>query len=369
MGDTEGRQALIRGGALDALRFAAAAFITLYHFGAEEAPRTLGSIHPVFERGFLATDFFLLLSGYVLARTYGPRLEAGRVGAGHFLVRRLARVWPAHILVLAAFALLVLAAGAAGLAFNHPEAYRWDAFARQAVLVHAWGLGHAIGWNSATWTLSALVVCYAGFPVLWRGLAALRPTAALAVGVGGLAIADALAQAAGADLYRLDPAIGLGRGLPLFLLGAAVARYAMGVPPNRGTAWLVGVGGAGALIASQLVPGWSFVSLLALAAIILAAGTHAPRRPSRRLADAGALAFALFITHNLVGLVWFRALKLSPWPLSEPVAWTVWALVFPACFLAAWLFDRLIDSPIQGWLKPRLAGSGHPAHRAAMQPA
>ncbi len=62
---------LSRGGALDLLRFVAALFIVLYHV-AERAPVSLFAIHPAFGRGYLATDFFLMLSGYVLAKTYGP---------------------------------------------------------------------------------------------------------------------------------------------------------------------------------------------------------------------------------------------------------------------------------------------------------
>jgi peptidoglycan/LPS O-acetylase OafA/YrhL len=61
---------LSRGGALDLLRFVAALFIVLYHV-AERAPVSLFAIHPALGRGYLATDFFLMLSGYVLARTYG----------------------------------------------------------------------------------------------------------------------------------------------------------------------------------------------------------------------------------------------------------------------------------------------------------
>jgi len=360
---------LKRGGMLDALRFAAAAFITLYHFGAEEAPRALGEFHPAFERGFLATDFFLLLSGYILARTYGPRLESGRIGAGAFLLRRAARIWPAHLIVLAGFASVALAAGAAGLRFNHPEWFAWDAFARQVVMIHAWGVAPVIGWNSATWTLSALVVCYALFPLLWRGLSAAGPVTALLAGLGVLVAADLVARAAGADLYQLDPAKGLGRGLPLFVLGAAAARFTAGVPLGRAQAWTLGLGGAALLVVSQLAPGWSFWSMLGLVAIIAAAGSHAPRRPSALLAGAGALAFALFITHNLVGLVWFRAFSLTPWSESAPIAWTVWALVFPLSLLAAWIFDRLIDAPVQAWLKPRLAGAGRPGARASALPA
>ena len=57
----------MRGGALDALRFFASLFVVLFHFG-DEAPIPLADMHSVWARGYLATDFFLMLSGFVLAR-------------------------------------------------------------------------------------------------------------------------------------------------------------------------------------------------------------------------------------------------------------------------------------------------------------
>jgi peptidoglycan/LPS O-acetylase OafA/YrhL len=355
MAETERGTGLTRGGALDALRFAAAAFITLYHFGQEEGPRPLGDFIPAFERGYLATDFFLLLSGYVLARTYGPRILAGRTGAGAFLLGRFTRLWPAHVVVLLSYLAVVVAAGLVGLGLNHAEAFSLQRFVPQLFLVHAWGLGATMGWNSATWTLSALLVCYAVFPSLWRGLARLTPGAALAAGVAALLAADLAARGFGADIYKLDPAIGVARGLPLFVLGAAVARFGQSFTLSGAQGLAVGLGGALALVASQSVPGLTFISILAIAAVILAAGSHKPRQGSSFVASAAALSFALFLTHNLVGLVWFRLPGLLPWSLGEPLQWAWWAAGLTTTLIAAAVFHHWIDTPLQSWLKPRLS--------------
>ncbi len=64
---------IARGGWLDALRVIVGALIILYHFR-EAAPVPLGRLHPVFDRGYLLTDFFIIDSGYVLARIHGDRL-------------------------------------------------------------------------------------------------------------------------------------------------------------------------------------------------------------------------------------------------------------------------------------------------------
>lgn len=50
--------------------------------------------------GYLAVDFFFMLSGFVLAFAYSPRLARG-LGVGEFFVLRLARLYPYYVLGLA----------------------------------------------------------------------------------------------------------------------------------------------------------------------------------------------------------------------------------------------------------------------------
>ena len=56
-----------------------------------------------------------------------------------FLLRRLARIWPSHLVVLSLFAVVVLAAGVAGIQPNQPEWFRWSNLPAQLVLVQSWG--------------------------------------------------------------------------------------------------------------------------------------------------------------------------------------------------------------------------------------
>ena len=61
-----------RGGLLDLLRFAASLLIVVYHFSAE-GPWPLESLHPVFLRGYLATDFQQLFNnGSPITATVEP---------------------------------------------------------------------------------------------------------------------------------------------------------------------------------------------------------------------------------------------------------------------------------------------------------
>lgn len=84
---------ITRGGWLDILRFVAAALIVLYHFR-EAAPVALGEVHPVFDRGYLLTNFFIIDSGYVLARIYGEGFANRTLSLSLYVRQRLLRVAP-----------------------------------------------------------------------------------------------------------------------------------------------------------------------------------------------------------------------------------------------------------------------------------
>lgn len=66
---------------LDALRGIAAIVVVLFHLGLP--------IHGA----HLAVDFFVMLSGFVMARTYEQRLRDGSLGAGAFMKARYKRLW------------------------------------------------------------------------------------------------------------------------------------------------------------------------------------------------------------------------------------------------------------------------------------
>jgi len=86
-----------RGGWLDILRFVAGALIILYHFR-EAAPTPLGQFHPVFDRGYLLTNFFIIDSGYVLSRIYGDGFAAHAIPLHAYVRQRFLRVAPSHLM-------------------------------------------------------------------------------------------------------------------------------------------------------------------------------------------------------------------------------------------------------------------------------
>ena len=356
----------IRGGALDLLRLLASLLIVIYHYGAE-SPMRIERFGQVFSRGFLATDFFLMLSGYVLGRAYGASTLSGRVSHGRFWLRRVGRVWPGHLVVLAMMAGLVLVLNAVGTDAHKPSRFAWDQLPVQALLIHAWGF-NSDGWNLPSWSLSALVVCYALFPWMWRAADKVRhPWILPLAGALAFAICEIVARIAfDHALSDLQFRFGVVRALPLFLLGVCLARAVEMDWPSENAARALLVGGVVLLAAMQPLDRYALPdelifdlpSLTAIAAIVLGAGRLPVRRPRAWIEEGAKLSFALFITHILVGVVYWSAVHslIDTVPIGIGWQWLMWLASFPIALGAAWLFHTYVDQPLQDRLAPWLRG-------------
>lgn len=84
----EARPGAVRYVTLDGMRGLAAIAVALFHFDIYLMPH-----------GYVAVDFFFVLSGFVLYRSYLPRFRQG-LGVGPFMVQRVARLYPLFLLGL-----------------------------------------------------------------------------------------------------------------------------------------------------------------------------------------------------------------------------------------------------------------------------
>ena len=357
---TVNRLPLTRGGPLDALRFLAAFCMVIYHY-AVEAPAPLVSLHPVFDRGYLATDFFLIVSGYVMGRIYGDRVMDGRVGAGAFFLRRAGRVVPAHLMMSAVFVAFVLATTAVGIHPLHPEWLRWSQLPGQVALVQSLGPFGGHGWNAPAWTLSALLVCYLAVPMLWRVLRHVaNPVPVLAIGVVGVVGANALTlQLTGYPIWQMPMEYGAVRALPLFLLGAALAAASARLAITPLIARSLFVTAFVLLVGVQAAGAYDLLSLALIALMVLAAGAIPVAKPSKLLERAALVSFALFITNEFTRIIYFGVdhVLASRLHLGAQAQWLVWGGGLLAAVLLAIAFHYLVDWPSQAWIKPRLAGA------------
>ncbi len=170
--------------ALTGLRGIAAWLVVLYHIRLGFAPSLPAPVVDALGKGYLAVDLFFVLSGFVLWMTWGDRLvDGGWKTVPHFLQKRVARVWPLHIALLAAtvgFALIVQATGR-----PLPDSYRWSELPLHVVLVHNWGFTTDLAWNDPSWSISTELAAYLLFalivPLIRAPKGILLPLVAIAV--------------------------------------------------------------------------------------------------------------------------------------------------------------------------------------------
>jgi peptidoglycan/LPS O-acetylase OafA/YrhL len=347
---------LVRGGLLDLLRFAASVFIVTFHFG-DAAPIPLASLTPIMNRGYLATDFFLVLSGYVLSRAYGGLVAKGGVGAGAFFARRWVRVWPAHVIILAGFVALYFLGAVIHIAPHRPDWFRWSDLPTQVFLLQAFGVPGGAGWNLPTWTLSSLLICYALFPVIWTTQArAKSPFTVLGCAIAVVFAAAILAKVMlGVTINGAALHFGLIRTFPMFLLGVAIARLALENKAPVGATDAIGFIGLAIFAGTEMVTGaHDLISLTGIAAMIFAIAVHPIKRASKIVAYGAEMSFSIYILHTLWGSIWYGAYHAFQTSLHFSVLeqWAYWLAGIVLAVVMAGLFFEFVDKPVQRLLRP-----------------
>lgn len=137
-----------RMGILDALRGLAGIVVVIFH---------LGEASPVFEpvgHGYLAVEFFLLMTGFVLGKAYDGRWAQG-MGIGDFFRRRLIRLHPLAVLgTLIGFCVFLLSGEAGRFGMEGVSSARAAALAVMAAcMIPISEHGAMSPFNACSWTL------------------------------------------------------------------------------------------------------------------------------------------------------------------------------------------------------------------------
>ncbi len=148
---------------LDALRGICALLVALYHFSSNGVISNLALVR----NGWLFVDYFFVLSGFVIAHSYGRRLAEGSVSVSRFMGLRLGRIYPLHIAVLLAFIALELALIVFGDTLSRyvsrgafSGSRSLTALFQSIFLVQTFGLPGAEGWNVPAWSIAAEIWTY-----------------------------------------------------------------------------------------------------------------------------------------------------------------------------------------------------------------
>nr|WP_321983012.1 acyltransferase [uncultured Lichenicoccus sp.] len=367
--------------ALTSIRGLLAWWVVLFHF-APTAPFHLDPHAPFIAKGIVAVDGFFVLSGFVLCHVHPVIIDRDRpYGTADFLVSRLARIYPLHLAMLAAFVLVVAAfrlthphQSGAGVPFS---ADRLPGLLRQLALLHGWfRWGREAAWNVPSWSISSEFAAYLLAPLLFLSLSRLHPVRAWAA--AGLLAAVIFCLAEAHLLFR--GTMVLPRVLLEFCLGAllrtALRHGHAGLDRSRDlglvAGWLAAVGFAFTSQVALFLA--AIVWLLLLLSLRTRRATGALGRIERVCLYLGETSFAVYMCHAFILMLWGPEIsnRLALFRHPVPAALCLF-VVIQGC---ASLLHHLVEVPAQRGMRQRFrawtqarALRDSPAAEAVQRPA
>lgn len=326
---------------ITALRGIAALYVVVFHFKKNFAYdiADVPLFGAVFNSGYMAVDLFFILSGLIMTHVYGPSLLERRFSYGNFIRKRLARLYPMHLVSLLAVVLLFIIGSMVGThdGLEGPDArYFWQ----NLLMVHGFGTTGDLTFNYPSWSISAEMGAYLLFPLFFTllmpfGRKAVIPAALFALTCFLIA----------SPFFHLSEQMtwGILRIMPEFALGVGMGMWL--INPNR-YAWSMTLGGASLFIVSRVAGLGEIPSIIGLA--ILVGGCFTARASVHPvLLYLGRISFSIYMTHALVGMVGFAVLeKLFSFPGDSAAAWG-WVPMLGATLITASLAHHLIEEPGQ----------------------
>ncbi len=331
--------------ALDALRGVAALIVFGVHYHFEFWPHAGGIIST--SSSYLAVDFFILLSGFVLAHAF---FERPGFDFPAFLRKRVFRMWPLHLVTLAGIVVIMLLAG---------ETVHLDGLLLNIMLLHNVGIGdiQTSSFNYPSWSLSVelvanLVVAAIILAVpnkFWNGVI----LAGLSVISGAILFISVNSLSSFEDNLFGILNTGLLRGFVAFPMGILAYRL---FAANRhrlekaaGKQAMLAAGLLAVFVMSFYYPGSGrsdFVYLLLYPALVIciAAPGEFWLRVLSPLRILGELSFSLYLVHVLV----LKALQLMGWHPAHYLSGLAASLGTALLVAAAAHF--YIERPAYRWL-------------------
>ncbi|QUQ71666.1 acyltransferase family protein [Kutzneria sp. CA-103260] len=307
----------------------------------------------LFSAGDVGVSFFFVLSGFVLMWSARPGDSPLR-----FWRRRLARVYPVHLVTALLAVLLGVTLGQLVRPDNFYGVPSIGSFLANVFLVHSWIPGQNQSLNTVSWTLACEAFFYLTFPVwglLVRRLQT-RGTTVFALVSVVLVVLPAVAQPSLSFLQSF-PAARLGE----FTLGVALARL-VALGSWRGPRLEIAV--AVMLISYFLVPVWpgqygySVATLVGIGVLIPAAAVADLREDpsfwrSRTMVRLGELSFAFYMIHLMVIRVARRVFPALVQRGSTAELFVV-AGIFAVSLGLAWVLYEYVETPCRRFLtRPR----------------
>ena len=354
---------------LDGLRGVAALLVVAFHLFEASATNHFDQI---INHGYLAVDFFFLLSGFVIGYAYDERWQ--QMTLGDFLKRRLVRLQP----------LVVLGMLIGALTFYFQDSVLWprihDVPGWQVLLlmligftllpvppsldIRGWQEMHPL--NGPGWSLFFEYIANLLYALGIRKLS--NPALAVVVALAaGLLLHLVITSPAGDVVggWSLDAPqlhIGFSRMLYPFFAGLLLSR--VGKLTRVKHAFLVcsllivavlampRIGGSAQVWQNGLYEAFSIIFMFPLIVYLGASGELKSVAAARLCTFLGAISYPIYITHYPLIYIYTGWVKDRTVSLRE--AWPVGLLVFVGCVGLAYAALKLYDEPVRRWLQKKL---------------
>ncbi|WP_249158662.1 acyltransferase family protein [Bradyrhizobium tropiciagri] len=289
---------------LDFYRFVAALGVFIFHLKNIDK-----GISPAWNGSYgLFVDMFFILSGFVISYSY-PSTSTGVRSYARFLVRRIARIYPLHLLTLLAFAGLAFIGIAGPTAHSGLTDFLYNLF-----LVQAWGVTDHLSFNSPSWSISAELFCYLLFPLMMLLATSVRPIVLaiiVAASYGILAHGFLPIWAERSQMYGANFDYGMLRALPSFLNGILLAiLFRLSGPYRKKPVAIAGIAlfGLSVLILNVFAKPDLAIILFSLAILCTAVGESAFKKfpGSAWLGRLGNTSYAIYMLHELLLILLFK---------------------------------------------------------------
>ena len=336
--------------ALTSVRGIAAWMVVLYHIRLSVAGLPEAWVH-VFAKGYLAVDFFFLLSGFVIWLSWGERLrEHGWRAVPGFLHKRVARIWPLHLVVLVGAIAFAVAMALAGK--HDPVEYPFHELPLHILLVQNWGFTPKLSWNDPAWSISCELAAYLLFPLLvrtidWRALPSWLVLLAITIFLGILAAATAPLLSLGHDIAQY----GLTRCLTEFAAGSAICalwvRWKAGptLPAVLSFVFTAAMLCGWALgLPEQLAVPFAFAGLLL--GLALTSGMRRNPLDWAPLHYLGEISYATYLSHFMLFVV-FKLVFVEDPRAIPPVLVGLYLVLVLGVSVSLY---HLVERPAQGWV-------------------
>ncbi len=357
---------------LDGLRGVAAVMVVAFHiFEAHAGSR----FNQVINHGYLAVDFFFLLSGFVVGYAYDDRW--GRMTTGGFFRRRLVRLQP----------MVVMGMIIGALCFYFQDSVVWPginevpAWKMLVIMligctllpvppsmdIRGWAEMHPL--DGPAWSLFFEYVANIFYGLFVRKFS--KTALSVLVVLAGAALLHLAVTGTNGDViggWSLEPSqlrIGFTRMLYPFFAGLLLCRMGKLIHIKQAFFWcsllivivlsIPRIGGPGQLWMNGLYDSLGIIIAFPLIVYLGAGGSIKGKYATRLCTFFGDISYPIYITHYPIIYIYTGWVADNKIPFKQ--AFPVSLLVLASTILLAYACLKLYDEPVRRWLKKKVLNS------------